>query len=325
MKEFLKRTKFIPISIILLGVVIDLLVIPRIQCSPWWELLFHLGETFVIAGIVGLFLELTEFAEYFEKRLGTILVKEEFLDFFLPEKLNSISKAALRQKFRKLITNPKNRWEEYFSDVLEEVLPLFQKPYRANYRQVTHMKIVDVNVESAGSNNSSIKVSKMETIYEYDVISPSADVMKEYLVTTKVLLNRIPGIENLEEYYSVELTIDKKTESISPERTIQGDFVKAGFSHTLKFKGIAHVKIFVNEQERVGPANFISTKMGVLTHKATLSFSCEQPLTLDVTAFGLDLQDTQPDVKTPNAVAFIYSGWMFPGEGFFIDWAINSK
>ena len=322
--QFFGRIKFVTVSMILAGIVICLLVFKIVHCSPWYELIFHLGETLVIAGSVGLLLELTEFAQYFEERLSSILVKEEFLDFFTPDKLNSISKAALRQKFRKLITNPKNRWEEYFSIVLEEILPLFQCCYRANYRQVTHMTIMDGN--TIGSNSSSaIKVSRMETTYEYDVISPSSDVEDKYTVATNVLLNKIPGVENLEMYYSVALAIDKKTVDISPKRAIQGDFVEASFSHCFKFKGIAHVKITLTEQERVGPANFISTKMGVLTHKATLSFSCAQPLALDITAFGLNLQDTKPDVKTPTAVAFIYSGWMYPGEGFFIDWAISSK
>lgn len=154
---------------ILLGLLIDVWVVPRNEQSKWYELLFHIGETLVIAGLVGLVLEVTEFARYFEERLSFLLVEEQFLELFSPEKLELIGRKALQLSKAKEITNPASQWEDFLSVVVREILPLFTRNYRANYREVIEVEIVD-SASLTGATHGA-KVSRIKTAYQYDVIS----------------------------------------------------------------------------------------------------------------------------------------------------------
>jgi hypothetical protein len=308
---------------ILGGLLIDVFSIPKINCSPWIELLFHIGETLIIAGLVGLVLEAVEFVQYFEDRLSNILVEEKFLGLFGTKKLESISAAAQKQSIGKMITNPKSKWEDCFSVVVHEILPLFTRPYRENYREVVHMKIVDSGKLDAGVP-SGAQVSHTTTVYGYDLIAPTEETPSSYLIGHSVTLTKIPGLDDASKYYSAKLFVDDKpVELKNLEHKIESEVVHASFTHEHKFTGVAHIKMQLEEYElSPGPSGFLSARMRDLTYNVALvAFSCEQPLILDSTVYGLTTKEIEPD-KTNNMVTFTFSGWMLPGDGFFIDWVV---
>lgn len=301
---------------ILAGLLMDVLVVGKIDCSKWYELLFHIGETLVIAGLVGLVLELSEFAGYFEERLSELLSTERYLSSLHTNKLEEIAVKALEYRNSAVISNPKNQWKEYLKVVLSEILPLFQRPYRANYSEVIHLNLI----EGGNGHDSGAKI-EMKTWYEYDLISPRNGKSK-YTISSRVELRRITGLDDPSAYYQSKLFVDGK--EIAPTEVIQakfdGETVTAGFRHELEYEETAHVRIELSEREGFpGGGSFVSGRMADLTQGATITCSSAQPLYFFLTLYALDNKRIVPTV-TPNMVTLNVPGWMLPGEGFFIDW-----
>jgi hypothetical protein len=316
------------ISMILAGLLIDVLVIARSgefhlaellsQRSHWYELFFHIGDTLVIAGLIGLVLELTEFARYFEERLSKVIGEDQFLSLFSPDKLESISRAALRTSLGKTITNPASQWEDFFGVVLHEIPTLFTQCYRENYSEVIHMKLE----QAAATNGKSQQVSQMHTLYEYTVVSPWKDKEAMYVIRSRVTLGKIPGLEDLGEYYSARLWIDGKEITLGDQITRSSDArdVHVALEYPVTFQGTVHVKFELKEKELTrGFSGFLSLNMSYLTHNVNLAFSCEHPLQLDATLYGLATKEVRPNI-TSNMAVFAFPGWMLPGDGCFIDW-----
>jgi hypothetical protein len=186
------------------------------------------------------------------------------------------------------------------------------------------MRILDS--ESLGAVPGS-QVSHIVSVYAYDLVAPTETGSWSYPVGHQTKLAKIPGLDDGSKYYEAKLFIDEKPVDLSQllKRETDDEEIRAGFVYQHEFRGSANIKIHLDEYEFLpGPSGYLSARMRDLTHVAMVAFSCEQPLILNSTVYGLTTKEIKPD-KTSNMVTFTFSGWMLPGDGFFIDWVIPPR
>ena len=93
-KEFVNRTKWIIAGSFLCGVVFILIgeiLSLKYGIKTLAQVIVHVGIAFIIAGIIGCFLELTEIKEFFEKRLAGILAGDDFMQMVSEDTLYQLN------------------------------------------------------------------------------------------------------------------------------------------------------------------------------------------------------------------------------------------
>ncbi len=313
--------KFVLISVILLGFLLILVFVPCWRTGVWCELVVHFGQALIIAGVIGLIVELTEFTAYFEKRLSNLLVENRFLDFFSEEKLNSVGMAALRKHVEKIVSNPENEWRDCLDVVLRDLVPLLEKCYRKDFRVLMELRFIGADEIHGGGGDPKNQVAETSTVYEYDVISPFADKEVGYPIESLDVLKKIPGVSS-DSQSSAQLWIDGHEMPVKEHLKISdlgAKDVEVKLNVSIKIKGACHVKFAVKDYELAETSGFHSVTMTHLTDGVNVTLSCPTQLKLDLELYGVGSRKVQEDI-TANMASFTYRGWMLPGDGYFIDW-----
>jgi len=323
--QLVSKARWIIAVIFSVGVILMLfgeLIKIKLQYEFVPQVLIHLGMALVISSIIGLFLELTEIKDFFERRLVGILSGDEFIKLVSEDKLVDYNVTTIRGIGSKRVTNPLYDYHDFATTIGYDILSNVGQVYRKDYYETVDYRILnEEETRELGLNRESLtKVpAKIVSSTRYQLISPSSEKEQEFLITCSYRASRIPGFEPKQQL-GFEISIDGEDININPEKfiTVNDKEISFDFEHNLKFTSSSWVSYKLTSLEYELGGSF-PNYMDCLTQGATVHFSSREPLELNAEIFGMTANYTPPSI-TSNSVSIHNPSWVLPGHGYFITW-----
>ena len=282
----------------------------------------NFGTALIVSSILGLFLELTEIKDFFEKRILGILSKYEFIDLVDDEKLTDMAVEAVVGLGRKRTNNYTYEYLDFAYSTFYEILGNIGEIYRRDFYEtydysfLTYQEVMDLGIEASAKKNGIIKCN---TSTRYSIISPKNEGLDEYSFTFSGPLRKIGNLDTEKQFkFIVQINGEKIDIDLAEYIKTEDDLVKFEFTYAFEFESHALIEIesTIIDFDYSGS---ISMYVPELTHNATIHFSSREELDFEAEFFGITANHSRPSI-TSNSVSLHYPGWALPGHGYFINW-----
>jgi hypothetical protein len=325
---FLKQVRWIILVFVLLGLLLSLSgehLKPYSKVSG--SILEHFGTALIIAGIIGLFLEISEIKDFFESRLLALLSRAEFVEIVDQNRLMEIAVSAIAGVGKKRATNPHYERDDFAWTLAEVINNYAGRPYRKDLFETVEYSILELEeIKAMGLNSDDVPecVMKIITKSRYEVVPPSEhdEFDFEFDLIERSFL--VPGLDP-GRHFSLKLKVngDEKDEKWEGSISAQGKLAQIEIDRFYKLRGTASVEVELT-QLSYGTSGHIVNYVTQVTHNATVHFSSRHSLNLQADVFGVMGNYNEPSI-TENSVSLQYTGWVLPGQGYYIAWRSQSN
>ncbi len=329
--QFLSRIRWLAIAVSLGG--IALVFVGEYNVRPvslvWGLIISHLGLALLIAGIIGLILELTEMKTFFEERLKQLLTSANFLNLLEDEALREYVSKAIEQMIRKRAKNV--GYYDYKSlpfSISRDVLSWIGGVYCEDYNDATEFNILSPEEVEALGLTRDVRVSKTINRVTYDLIAPGENEDTEVTIKydnnaseTRALLSN--------QQFQLRLFLWKDgTENEREEEVDVNAFVKSedgdrllDFTHKPKFQNWLRCRIECTCYETPLP-RYAITYMKYPTRNVTVHFASNTPVKPVGEIWGM-VPDYTPPFETEHALTLRYPGWILEDQGYVVVWQVD--
>jgi hypothetical protein len=334
---------FFGLATILIGEYsVDLL--PFVIVEFWKSVTIHIGTAFMVAAIVGLVIEFTEYTDFFEKRLSSVLTGNTFAAFFgknlsavlmgnefikmlNPNKLNEINVLAMKKMIENKANNPDYNAMSLPDAINKSVISDMGQKYRDNWFNTIRYEILDskgvknlLNSEPTPELKEKVVQITIET--QYDLISPHLYYSTEEQIAYLWTVRKVPGLDTMH-HWQFYLSIDGNdipidVNSFIKENGLGQTTLDLKKIFTLTRKAAIKYKVIIYQ---FGDCGYYSSYFEGLTHNARINFSSNKDLNLMAEIFGLKEYDPWPNPVGPNHIAIELKGWALEGHGYYIAWS----
>jgi len=294
---------------------------------PWPSLMSNFGTALMIASIIGIFLEITEFKRYFEDRIVNILIKDDHIKSLNEDRLIELNLRTMKCIANLNISNLEYEYDDFVKKIQDGVLlENLGKIYRKDFQQIIHysrLKKDEIQELGAIPDELNGKLFRIRTTTRFQLIAPNED--EEFdLDCGGDELTLIPGLDPSSQI-SFELWIndDKVDIDIAKHIKTNEKTLSFKFVHKVKFKAAASFTASIEYKKEKylydEPSGRINDSMNTLTHGANIHFSSREELEfVDAEFYGLT--GYSKPAKTDNSISIDYSDWALPEDGYFIYW-----
>ena len=289
----------------------------------------HLGMAFIIASIVGIFLEITEVKKFFEERLAEVLIKDDYLKSLDKDKLTTLIYETLKS-IGKEINNPAYEYGDFVDNIQGDVMNNIGETYRKNFRQTIDYSILEPEEIEAileANPNDLDGIVCIKTTTRFHLIAPT---QKEDQIFQYDFSYELDLINNLEQkkHTSFKLWIDdNEIDNINFDECLKlnDKILSFKYLHDVRFSSkednsFTALIEFEKVEYKFDLFGRLKSNMNYLTHGANIHFSSKHELELDAEFYGISGEwDNEPN-KTNNFISIDCNGWAFPQHGYFIYW-----
>ncbi|MGD0230452.1 MAG: hypothetical protein ABSC19_08845 [Syntrophorhabdales bacterium] len=331
--RFLGRIRWLAVALGLAGLMLVIISDDYVKplSSLWGLVVSHVGIALLIAGIIGLILELTEMKAFFEERLMQLLTSENFLGLLDDGTLRRYTLKAMEQIILRKAKN--TRYYDHTSlpsYINGEILPALGGVYCEDYNEATEFNVLQPDDVQALNLEPAVPVSKTINRVTYDLIAPNENVDAEVTIR---YYNDARELSSLPAGRQFELRLflweDGKDDEWEPKVNVE-EFVKSEnglrileFTHKTTFKNLLRCRIESTTYESPLPSYTIRY-MKYPSRNITVHFASNLAVKPDGEIYGIT-PDYTPPFKTDHALTLRYPGWILESQGYFIVWRIPTK
>lgn len=326
--DYFRSVVFIAITFIFAGIALLLCAESYIKDNIFKHLSIHIGVSLILVGFVMILIELYEIKNIIEKRLKDIMKENVFLEKLNKKELEKIIRLSFNNIINKTVTNKNNEFDKFFHYLIEQVLQLSDKCYRANYTEVIECKFLTIkefnelyNYKIDAQESGIEEIIVYDNKLDYDVISPFSDREIDFPIDITWIYKKIKSIPK-ENYLTVKLYVNGQPQDLQLIYNDDGYEILIKMNHSIKVSKSAHIRIESKDFES-GLASSVSSNMSHLTKEMQIHFSSNIGLDFETKLYASDIHVKQIDVspiKMEHSVTILYNHWMLPGDGYALSW-----
>lgn len=324
-RNFVKRVKWISISLFLLGIIFILVAVvaPQIHSSEILHAIFkEIGVALMIASIVGIIIETTEITSFVEERLVSIVSKDDFLRSMETDRLNELLNSTIKTLGEKKANNPSYYHDRLPGIVSDEILSNIGETSLLNYNETIDYcygcdsDLAAVNVDITKLKRKCVRL-RIKT--RYNVVAPMIGVETEHEIVYNWEVKKIPGLDKLK-HFSVDLMIDGEKQDIDVEKYVKETEAKVelDLKYPHKFTDEMFVYFEVTIFEYGASGNYWSFTYNYIEN-VSVHFSSDKALDISGDIYGI-AGHFYPVSVTSHSISMVNPGLLMPGHGYFIVW-----
>ncbi len=300
----------------------------------------HIGMALMIAGVVGICIELTEFQDLIEKRITRILFGDEYVDILSPNDLKDKSVQVMNAIGKKSVTNPDYEYQDFTRTIGRDLLDTIGTIYRKGFTNVIYFQILKDNEKAAhGASPETLSGDDIVCIdnktkyflevphqndeqtfnisVSYKCFGPS-ELLRKFkfdVFVNDVPLDEIHGKKPTSEYCKVNgesLEFDFQL-TLKPDQSLRNasneeEKVLVGFEPAIEYRRVSY---------EYDPGS-LNNYMGMLTHQINVIFSSREEVKPNIEFFGFN--SSPVPTRMGNLVSVNNPDWGLAEDGYFISW-----
>jgi hypothetical protein len=300
----------------------------EVKWLPWplTSLFLHFGTALIIASIIGFFLEITEIKDFIEKRLISILFKDDYIESINEDRLIKLNTKTLEGIGKIRTGHPEYETGDLINKIQANALENIGQIYRKDFQEIIYyFKLKDNEIQSLGLNPQKVsgRLSRIEITTKFRLIAPK-EIEHIFDLDCSYKLSLIPGLEQNKQIFLLELLINNEPVSIDIDHLIEKNRNNERFIVPVNLKATDDAYYTASIEYKIGFYQYddlsarIKKSMNTLTHGANIHFSSREELEIDAEFFGVT--NYKDPVSTPTSISIDYPDWALPEAGYFIYW-----
>jgi len=324
--------------VFLVGLALTLLVEvikSGISLKAFGDAVLHIGMAFMIAGVVGICVEWTEFEKLVEDRIVGILFGDEYSDILSDNDLKDMNIKAMNAIGKKCVSNPDYEYHDFTRTIGRDILARIGDIYRKGFTNLIHLHRL-TREEKVGLSADALNredMVRISSITKYYLVVPQTQDEHEFTLdfsykcfgpnellrqfkfevfVNDVELNETHGKKPTSQYLKIneeslefkfELTL--KSELLLKNDGNDEDRSTVGFEPAIEYRRVSY---------EYDPGS-LNSYMGELTHQINVTFSGEEA---NIEFFGFP--SNRVPTRIGNVVSVNYPDWGLAQDGYFISW-----